>query len=503
MIFLTSIILLLTAVIVSYIRWRQRYWERKGVPQFDPDLIFGDTKPLLTGSKSVQGYFQDVYEAGRKKSDKHVGIYNFWQPEYVPIDLNIIKRIVTTDFNYFDARGLYHSKFDKFSENMFTLDGAEWKDRRVKITPTFTSGKIKIMFETVLEKASELSKAIIREADANKAIAVKELMARYGTDTFASVGFGLECNTLRDADNIFRQIGRKALKPNLIGFFLELTFPANLLAACGHTLVPKDVEAYFTNIVSDTLKFRESNDVKRNDFLQLLLQQKKREAGNDGDVVVSDDKKNLTEQEIINEAFLFYLVGFETSAGTMTFALLELAQNPQMQDKLREEILANLDKHNGKFTYESLSEMEYLDRILKETLRKYPVLAVYPRACSKDYKIPGTDVVLKKGTKVHIPAIGIHRDPEYYPNPEEFDPERFTPENIAKRPDFAYLPFGEGPRQCIGMRFARVQTKIGIATSIKDYRITLDERTQLPLQFDHASIGFTLKKDIMLRFTKV
>lgn len=88
-----------------------------------------------------------------------------------------------------------------------------------------------------------------------------------------------------------------------------------------------------------------------------------------------------------------------------------------------------------------------------ETLRKHPALPGTPRVCKKDYKIPGTDIVLVVGTKVHIPIQAVQRDPEYYPDPERFDPERFNEENKAKRPAFSFMAFGEGPRICIGNTF--------------------------------------------------
>jgi cytochrome P450 family 6 len=87
-----------------------------------------------------------------------------------------------------------------------------------------------------------------------------------------------------------------------------------------------------------------------------------------------------------------------------------------------------------------------------ETLRKYPPVPFLTRECTKKYTIPGTDVTIEEGTLVVIPVIGLHKDQKYFPNPEKFDPARFREEMKSKRPQFTYLPFGEGPRICIGKR---------------------------------------------------
>lgn len=94
--------------------------------------------------------------------------------------------------------------------------------------------------------------------------------------------------------------------------------------------------------------------------------------------------------------------------------------------------------------------LPYLDMVVKETLRKYPPLPFLDRVAMHDYGLPGTELVIEKGTPVYIPMLGLHYDPEYFPNPEKYDPERFTEENKHKRPAYVYMPFGEGQHNCIG-----------------------------------------------------
>lgn len=127
-------------------------------------------------------------------------------------------------------------------------------------------------------------------------------------------------------------------------------------------------------------------------------------------------------------------------------------------------------------------------------------MPVLNRECAKDYKLPGTNTVIPRGTPIFIPVGGLHHDPQYYPEPDKFDPERFTEENKAKRHHFAYLPFGEGPRICIGMRFGMMQTRLGLITLIKDYEIKPCAKTEVPLKMDPKSFLTTTLGGIWLHF---
>lgn len=113
---------------------------------------------------------------------------------------------------------------------------------------------------------------------------------------------------------------------------------------------------------------------------------------------------------------------------------------------MHEEIDRVLADHGGELTYESLSEMKYLTSCFDETLRKYSTLPILSRNCVKDYKIPGTDLIIEKGVEVHIPLFALHRDEQYYEEPHKFLPERFNEANSAGKNNVnrPYLPFGEG-----------------------------------------------------------
>jgi len=181
----------------------------------------------------------------------------------------------------------------------------------------------------------------------------------------------------------------------------------------------------------------------------------------------------LTHDDLTAQATVFFLAGFETSSTVMSFACLEIAVNNDIQKKAQLEIDETLNNHDGKLTYDALKEMKYLDCIVQgnteqfyvfiinleaiviyiETLRKYPPAGTQIRICTKNYVIPGTDVQIDKGTPITIPSYSLQMDPKYFPDPENFDPERFNEENALHKYQYLHMPFGEGPRKCIGIFF--------------------------------------------------
>jgi len=173
-----------------------------------------------------------------------------------------------------------------------------------------------------------------------------------------------------------------------------------------------------------------------------------------------------------------FIAGSDPVSTTLAFCLHELAINTHIQDKLRRHILATKEKHDGKFNNDYLVNLNYADMVIAgitficknkypvllpmncqsiiknyilETLRKSSGNVVLFRQATQDYQVPDESLVIKKGQKIIIPVYSIHNDPKYYPNPDVFDPERFSPEEKAKRPSGTELPFGDGPRICIGM----------------------------------------------------
>ncbi|XP_033608493.1 cytochrome P450 6k1-like [Cryptotermes secundus] len=501
--------LVILLVLYAYYKYRYSYWKKKGVAYLEPSFPFGNIGDALLQRKSVGLQFQDIYNklAGHELG----GAFSFIRPMLIVREPEMIKNIVVKDFVHFHGHGTY---FDEESEplsaNLFTLSGYRWRNLRTNLTPTFTSGKMKTMFQILVDCGNELGKHVDQSAANGDNIEVKDILAKFSTDVIALFAFGVQCNCLKNPDAEFRKWGRKIFETNRktgvkdVAMFVAPALPPILKIP----FVPLDVSQYFKKMVKETVEYRESNRVKRNDFMQLLIEMENKgtldteEETSDTSKADSLNDAGLTMNEIAAQAFIFFAAGFETSSTTMSFCLYELAMNREVQERVQEEIDAALRKHEDKITYEAIQEMEYLDNVISETLRKYPPAPFLVRECTKKYTIPGTDVVIEKGTLIIIPVMGLHRDQKYYPDPERFDPDRFSKEMKDRTPQFTYLPFGEGPRVCIGMRFGLQHIKVALVSLLSKYSFHVSNRTSVPLKTDTRSIITSAAGGVWLKIKK-
>ena len=199
--------------------------------------------------------------------------------------------------------------------------------------------------------------------------------------------------------------------------------------------------------------------------------------------LLSETNKYITEDEILANAFVFFIAGYETTATTLSFATYELTLNPDVQQKLYEEVMSSVDT-NGEIDYDLLARLTYLDAVVSETLRHHSPAISLGRMVANDYKLGDTGITLKKGQRVIMPVYAIHHMEEFYPEPFKFNPDRFLPENRHKIVPYTYLPFGSGPRNCVGMRFGLMEAKLGLAQVIRRYKFvrSVNTPTQIPLQ---------------------
>ncbi|RZB40990.1 p450 domain containing protein [Asbolus verrucosus] len=488
-----GVVVALLVSIICYYKWTYQYWRRKNLPYLEPQIPFGNLTESVRRKENFGITIRHFYDEMKAKGWKHGGVYFLLSPTYFVLDLDYIKNIMTKDFQHFVDRNIYYNeKDDPLSAHLVNVTGTRWRNLRSKLTPTFTSGKMKMMFHTLVECEANLRKQMEAKCATKEAINIKDVLACFTTDVIGSCAFGLECKSFEDESSPFRVYGKKIFattRPQRYKRMFATNFQ-KLARMLGVRNNPKDIADFYMNVVKDTVNYREKNNYTRNDFMQLLIDLKN---GEDG----------LTINEVAAQSFVFFLAGFETSSTLMTFTLYELARNEDIQDRLRDEIRTVLARHDGKITYDAIQEMKYMSQVIDESLRMYPPAPLTNRKCVKDYKLPDEDIIIEKGTSVVIPIMGIHYDEDYYPNPKKFDPERFTEENKSSRHHYAHLPFGEGPRNCIGMRFGLMQAKVGLTSMIRNFKFAVNEKTMEPLKMALDSIVLTAKGDIWLNAQKI
>ncbi|XP_046655329.1 cytochrome P450 4c3-like [Daphnia pulicaria] len=197
-------------------------------------------------------------------------------------------------------------------------------------------------------------------------------------------------------------------------------------------------------------------------------------------IEASQDGKVLSDLDIREEVDTFMFEGHDTTAAAINWSLFLIGGNPEVQEKVSEELTRVFGESDRPVTMADLTELKYLECCIKEALRLYPSVPIYARELMEDTNICG--YTLPVGATVLIVPCIIHRDPTYFPDPESFKPERFFQENIQGRHPYAYVPFSAGPRNCIGQKFALMEEKIILASVLRRFHIkSLDKPEDLPL----------------------
>uniref|UniRef100_A0A1I8P471 Cytochrome P450 n=1 Tax=Stomoxys calcitrans TaxID=35570 RepID=A0A1I8P471_STOCA len=507
MLFVALLVLTLLALYL-WLNDHYSYWEKRNVPHDKPSFFIGNMQGL-----GKRYHWRDINERIYRKYKSITpiaGFYTFTTRAAFVLDLDIIKDIMVRQFQSFSDRGLFHNeKDDPLTGNLLFLDGERWRVLRHKISPVFTSGKMKFMFPTVVGVGEKLEMACLKSMEThNSIVEVKDLCARYTTDVIGTCAFGLECNSLIDPQAEFRRMGRSVFenprhKAAVQGFMFTNPKLAQKLRMKNFR---DEVAEFFLKAVKETVEYRQKNNIRRNDFMDMMIEMKEQRdklVAQGHKVDEEDMASGLILEQLAAQAMVFFLAGFDTSSTTMSFCLYELALNPEVQEKLRQEIIDVLKKHQNQVSYECIKEMHYMDMVVAETLRKYSVTPHLVRTCVNDYQVPNTNIVLEKGLRVILPVDAIHRDPDLYPDPEKFDPERFLPEEQAKRHPSSYLPFGDGPRNCIGMRFGKMQARVGLISLLRKFRFSRCNETQIPMQFTKINFILGPEGGVFLKVEKI
>lgn len=423
---------------------------------------------------------------------KYVGAMDFATPAVILRDPELIRDVAVKNFECFpDHQSFINEQIDPiFGKNVFSLRGMRWREMRNTLSPSFTASKMKFMFELVSKCSREFIDYLYNHPEFAASMEVKDAFTRYTNDVIATVAFGISVDSLKDRDNEFYKKGADATHfGGLFRLFKFLLFRMNprLTRMAGLSFLSRDTASFFHKVVSETVKTRDELNIVRPDMIHLLMQARDKE---------KPDASQMTIDDIIAQAFIFFLAGFDTSSTLMCYIVYELAINLDIQEKLREEVDRYMADGNGEISYETLSRMEYMEMVTSETLRKYPPVVFIDRLCAQKFELPSagpgySSVTVMPSDIVWFPVYALHHDSKYFPDPETFDPERFSEEKKANIVPYTYIPFGLGPRKCIGNRFALMETKILVAHLLQRFRIKPTEKTRIPIKFSKRNFSMS------------
>nr|XP_022909586.1 cytochrome P450 6j1-like [Onthophagus taurus] len=496
MFLLITLLVILSALTYYYKNSRFNYWKIRNVPHPQPHFLFGNIKNSVLMRRSVGQDYSDLYD--KFPDFPYVGFYKIRKPGILLRDAELIHNIAVKDFGSFNENDFkVDEKYDPLEgRNPAFLAGDRWKVARNQVTVCFTSGKLRTMIPLMENVAQKMVDYINKNINLNKStIETKELCTKFTIDNVANCGFGLDGKTFDDENSELRNVAKVLCEPSTIHGIkmLLLTFLPSIAHVVRAKFVPDEVEDYIRKMVSSVLSYREQNRIVRNDLLEIVNQIR---------------KDNFSFDDVAAHAFSFFEDGFETCSITISFALYELAANPRTQLKAREEIKSVLKKYDGVISYDSIKEMEYLHCVMCESLRLHPPGMTSTKKCTTPYELPPINgnkkgLIIEVGTPVIIPTYAIQREPKYWKNPESFQPERFLDENKNDIVSGTWIPFGEGPRACLGQRFAMLQVKVALASILNNFELTVNEKTKVPLEYDKRYFRLVTTSGLWINFNKI
>lgn len=517
--------LTLISVYIHYVK-TYSYWKKRGINGPRPLPFVGNMI-----SKMLSNNPHELALDWVRKYGKVYGYYEGTRPCLVVADAEIIREINTKNSDIVINRKSIPMANKYQASSLFALKDNDWKRVRAIMSPTFTSGKMKKLFKIfdscaqyLVENFNEqLSKGSIK----NEALVnLKDIYGLYALDTISTCCYGIKFDRSGAADlktaatrNEFARIVMNILTTFVHWrLFLLLVLPEALATR----LAPQNA---VVERIKAVVESRRKSGKKFDDYLQMMLDthldnqleldeydnKENHHAGLSKESILEDQKNlvdsttaansggaaaaskhgtqeiRLNDLEFYSNAIILLPVGYETTSNLLVNCTYALAFNPDVQQRLFEEVkkMAKFNEVTSsyEFDYESVTSCLYLDAVISETLRRFPTTIGFERQISRDYHIEKYNVTIEKGNLLSTAYYALSNDPAYWEEPEKFDPTRFMPENKGKIVPGAYCPFGLGPRHCIGMRFSLTESKLALAKMILRFRFAPAPGSSYPADY--------------------
>ncbi|XP_034473855.1 probable cytochrome P450 28a5 [Drosophila innubila] len=499
-----ALILLIVGLFYVFMTWNFGYWRKRGVPGPKPKIFTGNYPSMYTQKQHTIYDLDAIYRQYRDQFDA-VGIYGGRSSQLLVVSPELARRVFVSDFKHFHDNELSLMVDEKsdfiFANNPFTLVGEEWKKRRADVTPGLTQSRIKSVYPVTNEVCMKMSEWLNKQLrlGAPEGINAKDMCLRFTSEMVTDCVLGLKAESFSDnptpimghIKNLFTLTWTF-----MVYFILISTFPA-LRSFFKARFIPIQTEKFFISLMQNAIDGRQAQlaagqQFERVDFLDYILQLAK--------------KRNLDTPHLTAHTMTFLLDGFETTAGVLSHLLLLLGRDAQVQQRLRDEIKSYINEQ-GIIEFDKLNELPLLDACIMESIRMFPPAFMSNKICTEPIELPnknGENYIVERGTAVIVPHYCFMMDEEHFPNPEEFQPDRFLQSDAVKmyRERGVFMGFGDGPRVCIGMRFALAQIKAAVVEVLTKFDIHVNPKTRKDNLFEPTAFITTLKGGIWLDFKK-
>eukprot|EP00245_Coleochaete_scutata_P004587 TRINITY_DN17308_c0_g2_i1.p1 TRINITY_DN17308_c0_g2~~TRINITY_DN17308_c0_g2_i1.p1 ORF type:complete len:540 (+),score=83.19 TRINITY_DN17308_c0_g2_i1:94-1713(+) len=473
------------------------------VPGPKPHFFLGSVYEILCSS------YIDAHLKWRKMYG-HVYKVRLFMTQWslVVSDPELVKEILVKNFKVFHDRVITFPKNDMDHRGLLASSGGYWAGLRSALLPMFHTEKLRQFGSIMSRAAATMISKLAPFADREESVDIVQFTQRLTTDVILESSFGVQfyaqegseqaTGLLHDFNNRFASV--MAMRTSR---FLSLLLPPiQPIAYWVAEHLPWTIDYKFAKSRTNIFKFvhglvqdryKDPKLMERNDFFSMLLQAR-----------TKDSNRNLTDEEIGAAVTEFLLAGQETTALAISYCIYLVSKHPSVESKVTEEVDHFFDELREEATepdkegiesrpnYDDLSKFPYLEMVINEALRMYPPGAILSRKAVEDIKLGNH--VFKKGATIFIPTYTMLHDETLFPQPFEFKPERFAPGEGEKgaRHSYAFLPFGAGPRVCIGSRFALEEAKITLVHLYKNFTFTVDEEklNNRELELD---VGLTIR----------
>ncbi|XP_069699694.1 cytochrome P450 4C1-like isoform X2 [Periplaneta americana] len=434
---------------------------------------------------------RDLMRKLLEENDKYQPLFRTWlggMPEVNLLKPEFVETVLGSS-KHLDKASSYKFLEPWLGTGLLTSTGSKWHSHRKLITPTFHF-KILDNFVEVFSEKSEILVNKLKKEIGSQGFDVYPYITRCALDIICETAMGTPVHAQEDSESDYVTAVYDMSELSIHRMFRPWLYPDWIfnLSPAGrrHNQCLRTLHEFTKRVIQERKQLHEKSQKKPETSAESeddTLGKKKRKAFLDLLLEASHDGVSLTDEELREEVDTFMFEGHDTTSAAICWTILLLGLHPEIQNRAYEELEEIFQGSDRAPTMKDLTELKYLERVIKESLRLYPSVPMIGRELKEDVQIGSYTIPRGVTATTHI--YSIHRNPDHFPNPEVFDPDNFLPERVANRHPYAYIPFSAGPRNCIGQKFALLEEKTMLAYILRNYEVrSLDKMEDVNLMVE-------------------